>query len=105
ARNFLRVLPLGRRLRGCMFLVQRRNSRFPVLQDVEVFGLSGDGGRYRPQTDRVEKYSVVHVRDATWLALRDPGSLGPALALARKILSPKCCGCGRPVRRRLCECG
>src|SRR5439155_6047636 len=55
---------------------------------------SGHSGRYRPQTDCVEKYSVVHVRDATRLALCDSGSLGSVLALARKILSPGCLAAG-----------
>src|SRR5437660_8644081 len=37
----------------------------------------------------MEKHLSVHIRDATRLALRNPGRRRPALALARKILSPR----------------
>ncbi len=56
------------------------------------------GGGYRPQTDRMEKHPSVHVRDATRLALRNPGRRRHALVLARKILSPKSCSRGRRPR-------
>src|SRR5260370_847493 len=97
AGNVLCIFSMGRHLRGCRLPVQRRNSRLPIFHNTEVFGLSGW------QQNRLEKHSPGHVRDAAGLALRDPGSLAAAVALAREILPPRggrFSAAERPSRRR-----
>src|SRR5581483_2866781 len=78
---FLCVFPLGRHFWSGRFLVQRRNSRLSILEDLEVFGLSGR------QQDRLEKHSAFHVRNAARMALRHSSGIGSPVALARKIFS------------------